>query len=65
MGRTEQGLKNQRAAQARYDKENTYRINFKFNNRTDADIVEMLKSVDNRQAFVKAAIRAYIKRDTD
>lgn len=47
----------QKRAQIKYDKANTRQITFKFNLKTDADILERLDSVDNRQGYVKELIR--------
>ena len=40
-----------------YDKNNCTRINLKLNNKTDADIIEKLGSVENVQGYIKAIIR--------
>ena len=45
-------------AQDRYDKENTVQIRLKLNKKTDADIIKKLESVDNKQGYIKALIRA-------
>lgn len=44
-------------AQERYDKENTIRITVKLNKKTEADIIEKLNSVDNKQGYIKRLIR--------
>ena len=44
-------------AVSKYDKENTRQIKFKFNKTTDADILERLDNVDNKQGYVKGLIR--------
>lgn len=53
--------------QAEWDKENTIRISVKLNRKTDADIIQYLNldAKDNKAGAIKAAIREYIKRDTD
>ena len=63
MGRTEQGLKNRAIANARYDKDNTRSIKFKFNLKTDADILAKLDSIDNKQGYIKQLIREDIARN--
>lgn len=47
----------QKKAQAKYDKANTRQITFKFNITNDADILEKLDSVENRQGYIKELIR--------
>ena len=47
----------QKKAQAKYDKNNTKNITFKFNKKTDADILAKLDSVDNKQGYLKELIR--------
>lgn len=47
----------QKRAQIKYDKANTRKITFKFNLKTDADILEKLDSVNNRQGYIKELIR--------
>lgn len=49
-------------AQAKYDAEHTTGIYLKFNNKNDADILDMLASVSNKQGYIKELIRADIKR---
>ena len=44
-------------ANEKYDKENTTGLYLKFNNKTDKDILEYLKSVPNKQGFIKQLIR--------
>lgn len=48
-------------SKARWDKENTVVITMKLNKNQDADIIEKLNSVDNRQGYLKELIRADIK----
>jgi len=45
------------AAQAKYEKANITRINLALNNKTDADILEKLETVPNKQGFIKESIR--------
>lgn len=47
-------------AQERYDKKATKQIKLKLNIKTDADILEKLRSVDNMQGYIKSLIRADI-----
>lgn len=51
----------QKRASAKYDAENTRQIKFKLNLKTDADILEKLDSVENKQSYIKALIRKDIK----
>lgn len=53
----------QKRAQIKYDKTNTRKITFKFNLKTDADILERLDSVDNRQGYIKELIRSDIESE--
>ena len=48
------------ASQQKYDKTNTTQIRMKLNLKTDADILEKLESVRNKQGYIKALIRADI-----
>ena len=48
------------ASQQKYDKANTTQIRMKLNLKTDADILEKLESVGNKQGYIKALIRADI-----
>lgn len=47
-------------ANARYDAKMTVRVGLKLNRKTDADIIAALEAAPNKQALVKAALRAYI-----
>lgn len=50
-------------ATAKYDAEHTRQIRFKFNLKTDADILAKLDSLENRTAYVKDLIRADIAKN--
>ena len=52
----------ERRAAARYDAVNTTQFKMKLNNKTDADILEKLNSVDNKQGYIKELIRRDIER---
>lgn len=45
-------------AQAKYDAAHTKQIRLKLNKVTDADILQRLDQVDNKQGYIKALIRA-------
>lgn len=51
------------APQMKYDKNNTTQIKMKLNKNTDADIIEKLETVENRQGYLKELIRNDIKKD--
>lgn len=46
----------------RYDRKNTTRLYIKLNNNTDADILEALSKIDNKQGYIKALIRADLNK---
>lgn len=50
----------QKAATAKYDKDNTKRISLKLNLNTDADILKKLDSEKNVQGYIKKLIRSDI-----
>ena len=45
----------------KYDRSNTQRIYLKFNLKTDADILEKLDSIENKQGYIKDLIRRDIE----
>ena len=47
---------------ARYDQENTRQVKFKFNLKTDADVLMKLDSESNMQGYIKRLIREDIAR---
>lgn len=52
-------------ATAKYDRENTTRINLKLNNKTDADIIKLLigkKGNEGIQGYLKRLIREDMKK---
>lgn len=49
-------------SQERYDASNTKQIRLKLNLKTDADILEKLSEVDNKQGYIKSLIRADISK---
>lgn len=48
-------------AQAKYDRNNTRAVLFKFNLKTDADILAQLDRIENRQGYIKELIRKDIR----
>lgn len=52
----------QNAAQQKYDAQNTRQYKVKLNTSTDADLIEYLDGVPNKQGAIKAALREHIKR---
>lgn len=48
--------------QAKYDATNTIAVKFKLNKKTDADILEYLASLENKQGTFKRLIREEIQR---
>lgn len=50
-------------ANARYDAKSTKHYGFKFNIKTDADIIAALDAAPNKQALIKEALRAYIGKE--
>lgn len=47
----------QKKAVEKYDRANTKQIKFKFNLKTDADILKKLEEVENKQGYIKELIR--------
>ena len=52
----------QNKAQAKYDAKNTKQIRLKLNIVTDADILQKLEEVGNKQGYIKELIRRDISR---
>ena len=50
------------APQNKYDKNNTIQIKMKLNKKTDADIIEHLETMENRQGYLKELIRSDINK---
>ena len=50
-------------ASMKYDRSNTTDVRIKLNNKNDADILERLQEVENKQGYIKALIRADIERN--
>lgn len=48
----------------KYDEANTKQIKLKLNKRTDADILEALESVPNKQGYIKSLIRQDIAQNS-
>jgi hypothetical protein len=51
----------QKKASAKYDAANTMQFKIKLNKTTDAEIIEHLKSLDNKQGYIKNLILQDIK----
>lgn len=52
----------QKRATAKYDAANTIQFKIKLNKATDADIIEHLKSKDNKQGYIKELILQDMKK---
>ena len=52
----------QRRASAKYDKTNARYMTLKLNMKTEADLIEWLDSIDNRQGYIKRLIREDMKK---
>ena len=67
-GNTKGGIKMdneaRRAYKAAYDKAMTRPFKFKFNIKTDADIITVMDLLPNKQKYIKELIRADIKTKT-
>lgn len=50
-------------ATAKYDAANTKFFGLKFNLKTDADILEKLDTVENKQGYIKSLIRADVEKE--
>ncbi len=55
--------KQQVEAQKKYDAEHTKRITFKCHLENDKDVLEAIQAAENKQGFIKEAIRQYIKKE--
>lgn len=55
----------QKRAAAKYDRMHTRQIVLKLNVHTDADVLQRLDSVDNRQGYIKRLVREDIARGSD
>lgn len=49
-------------ASKQYDQENTVRYSLKFNVNTDADIINVLETKDNKQGYIKQLIQDDIEK---
>lgn len=49
-------------ASIRYNKENTVQISLKLNRSTDADLIESLNRIANKQGYIKQLIRRDITK---
>ena len=52
----------QKRASQKYDAENTKGLYLKLNIKTDADVIERLDEVKNKQGYIKDLIREDIKK---
>ena len=50
-----------KAAQERYDRENTVRVMLKLNKKTDAQIIKFLNDHDSKQGSIKKILREVLK----
>ena len=50
------------APQEKYQKENITRVVLKLNKKTDADLLEWLEALDNKQGTIKEILRQHINK---
>lgn len=48
--------------QNKYDQNNTTQIKLKLNKKTDADLLEWLETLDNKQGTIKEILRQHINK---
>lgn len=53
----------QSEASMKYDRKNTKDVRIKLNLKNDADIIELLESLPNKQGYIKELIRRDMKKD--
>lgn len=53
---------NHAAAANKYNQKNTVQVPIRLNKNTDADIIAALESAESKQGYIKALIRADIKK---
>ncbi len=63
MAKSEEAKKKSYAYRTDWDRSNTRRTSLKFNNRTDADIIDRLDKVGNVAGYIKKLIREDIERN--
>lgn len=49
--------------QKKYDQSNTVQLKLKLNKKTDADILEWMETLDNKQGMIKKILRQYINQE--
>ena len=62
MGADEKNIVNKYGPQKKYDQGNTVQFKMKLNRKTDADILDWLEGLDNKQGTMKGIIREHIKK---
>ena len=55
-------MNNASKAQLKYDEANTTQVKLKLNNKTDADILDWLNQMKNKQGYIKELIRRDIEQ---
>ena len=50
-----------KAAQERYDRDNTVKVTIKLNKKTDAEIIELLSSAPSKQGLIKKILKNFCK----
>lgn len=53
----------QKRAKEKYDAKTAVQIKLKLNKNTDADILELLEKIENKQGYIKDLIRADIAKN--
>lgn len=62
LGKDTKAYKNKLSYIRRYNKENLRTINFNVNKKTDSDVIEFVKGLENKSDFFKKMIRAEIAK---
>ena len=51
------------APQNKYDQNNTTQVKLKLNKKTDADLLEWIETLDNKQGTIKEILRGHIRSE--
>lgn len=57
MNMANKSTESQIKASIKYNKENTVQISLKLNRTTDADLIDSLNRIENKQGYIKELIR--------
>lgn len=65
MGLSDNAKKNKREYTAKWTRENTYTFSFRLTKHIDGDLIDFIKKIPNKNAYIKSLLKEELKKSID